>query len=184
MGLQPNACSSSLIVAGRIILARHASPFPIAPLLACSPDGHAYNGRVRYLGVDPGGRRIGFAVGDDSTGVTSPLEIVSYEGADHAARQIAAVAQKVGAARVVLGLPTLENGSRGPACRRTETLAAELGGLGIEVVLQSEFLSTNEARRRAREVGRSPRRPVDDIAAQILLEEYLSTQLPTPATEP
>jgi putative transcription antitermination factor YqgF len=123
---------------------------------------------------------MGLAVGDDSSGVISPLEIVPYEGADHAARQIAAVAKEIGAARVVLGLPTLENGSRGPACRRSETLAAELGSLGIDVVLQSEFLSTNEARRRARDAGRPPRRPVDDIAAQILLEDYLSTLSPTP----
>jgi putative transcription antitermination factor YqgF len=126
---------------------------------------------------------LGLAVGDDSTGVTSPLEIVPYEGVDHAARQIVAVTHKVGAARVVLGLPTLENGSRGPACQRTEKLAAELGALGVDVVLQSEFLSTNEARRRARDAGRAPRRPVDDIAAQILLEEYLSTRSPTPAAE-
>jgi len=41
-------------------------------------------------------------------------------------------------------------------------------------VLQGEFLTTNEARRRARAAGRSPRRPVDDIAAQILLEEHLA----------
>jgi putative transcription antitermination factor YqgF len=126
---------------------------------------------------------MGLAVGDDSTGVTSPLEIVPYEGVENAAQQIAAIALKVGAARVVLGLPTLENGSRGPACQRTETLAAELCVLGVDVVLQSEFLSTNEARRRARDAGRAPRRPVDDIAAQILLEEYLSTRSPTPAAE-
>jgi len=61
---------------------------------------------------------MGLAVGDDTTGVTSPLEIVPYEGVERAAQQIAALASKVGAARVVLGLPTLEDGSRGPASRR------------------------------------------------------------------
>ena len=97
------------------------------------------------------------------------------EGADHAAQQIVAIAHKVGAARVVLGLPTLEDGSRGPACQRTEKLAAELGALGVDVVLQSEFLSTNEARRRAREAGRPRSAWVDDLAAQVLLEEFLAT---------
>jgi putative Holliday junction resolvase len=126
--------------------------------------------------VDPGGRRIGFAVGDDATGVASPLEVVPYKGLEGTARMIAAVAEKSGAARVVLGLPTLEDGSRGPASRRSERLAEALAALGIEVVLQNEFLSTNEARRRARAAGRSPRQPVDDIAAQVLLEEHLATR--------
>jgi RNase H-fold protein (predicted Holliday junction resolvase) len=110
--------------------------------------------------VDPGGRRIGFAVGDDATGVASPLEVVPYKGLEGTARMIAA----------------LEDGSRGPASRRTDRLAEALAALGIEVVLQNEFLSTNEARRRARAAGRSPRQPVDDIAAQVLLEEHLATR--------
>jgi len=131
---------------------------------------------VRYLGVDPGGRRIGLAVGDDTTGVASPLEIVPYEGVERTAQQIAALASEVGATRVVLGLPTLEDGSRGPASRRTERLAEALEAVGVEVELQGEFLSTDEARRRARSAGRPPRQPVDDIAAQVLLEEYLATR--------
>ncbi len=123
---------------------------------------------------------MGFAVGDDTTGVASPLEIVPYTGVDQAAQQIAAVASKVGAARVVLGLPTLEDGSRGPASRRTDRLAEALEALGVEVALQSEFLSTNEARRRARSAGRAPRQPVDDIAAQVILEEHLSSRSAAP----
>ena len=119
---------------------------------------------------------MGLAIGDDTTGVTSPLEIVPYAGVDRAAQQIASLASKVGAARVVLGLPTLEDGSRGPASRRTERLAEALEAVGVEVELQGEFLSTDEARRRARSAGRPPRQPVDDIAAQVLLEEYLATR--------
>ena len=126
---------------------------------------------------------MGFAVGDDTTGVASPLEIVPYTGVDRAAQQIAAVASEVGAARVVLGLPTLEDGSRGPASRRTERLAEALEALGVEVATQSEFLSTNEARRRARAAGRAARQPVDDIAAQVLLEEHLSSRPATPPAE-
>jgi len=126
---------------------------------------------------------MGLAVGDDTTGVTSPLEIVSYEGVERAAQQIAAVASKVGAAQVVLGLPTLEDGSRGPASRRTDRLAEALEALGVEVALQSEFLSTDEARRRARAAGRPPRQPVDDIAAQVLLEEHLATRPAAPSAE-
>jgi len=126
---------------------------------------------------------MGLAIGDDTTGVTSPLEIVPYVGIDRAAQQIAELASKVGAERVVLGLPTLEDGSRGPASRRTDRLAEALEALGVEVALQSEFLTTDEARRRARAAGRSSRQPVDDIAAQVLLEEHLATRPAVPSAE-
>ncbi len=126
---------------------------------------------------------MGLAIGDDTTGVTSPLDIVPYVGVDRAAQQLAELASKVGAERVVLGLPTLEDGSRGPASRRTDRLAEALEALGVEVALQSEFLSTDEARRRARAAGRSPRQPVDDIAAQVILEEHLATRPAAPSAE-
>ena len=127
---------------------------------------------------------MGLAIGDDTTGLATPLEVVACDSTAHAARLIADSARKLDAACIVLGLPVREDGSRGPACRRSEALASELAAVGLEVVLQSEFLTTNEARRRARSAGRPKNQPVDDIAAQILLEEFLATRAETPAAEP
>jgi putative Holliday junction resolvase len=117
---------------------------------------------------------MGLAVGNDRTGTASPFEVVPYEGVPAAARRIAETAERLGAGRIVLGLPTLADGSVGPAARRSEQLAEELARLGLDVVLQGEFLTTDEARRRARAAGRAPRQAVDDLAAQVILEEYLS----------
>jgi putative transcription antitermination factor YqgF len=117
---------------------------------------------------------MGLAVGDDETGLASPLAVVPYEGVDRAAQKISAVAEESGATCVILGLPTGEDGSRGPAARRSELLFEAIARLGLKVVLQEEFLTTKEARRRARAAGRSPRQPVDDLAAQVLLEEHLA----------
>jgi putative Holliday junction resolvase len=117
---------------------------------------------------------MGLAVGNDRTGTASPLEVVPYDGVAAAARRIAETAEGLGAGRIVLGLPTLADGSVGPAGRRSERLAGELARLGVDVVLQGEFLTTDEARRRARAAGRHPRQPVDDLAAQVILEEYLA----------
>lgn len=119
---------------------------------------------------------MGLAVGDDTTGVVSPLDVVAYHNVDSAARLIATTAGDTGASLVVLGLPTLADGRHGPACRRSEELAAALDRLGVAVEFQAEFLTTDEARRRARSAGRSARQPVDDIAAQVLLEEYLAAR--------
>lgn len=119
---------------------------------------------------------MGLAVGDDVTGVVSPLDVVPYGGIVQAAALIAATAKRITAEWVVVGLPALADGSIGSAASRSHQLAEELRNLGIQVAMQSEYLSTNEARRRARSAGRRPGRPVDDIAAQVVLEEYLETR--------
>ena len=131
---------------------------------------------MRYLGVDPGGSRLGLALGDDITGVVTALSIVPYAGAGAAARTIVEVARTHNAQRVVMGLPTSADGSETPACRRSHAIADAITGLGLEVSMQAEYLSTDEARRRARDAGMGPRQPVDHIAAQVLLEDFLMRQ--------
>ena len=131
---------------------------------------------MRFLGVDPGGKRLGLAVGDDRTGIVSPLTVVDYRGVAAAAEIIRVHAERHGVDCLVVGLPTTANGEPTPACRRSQALADALSSGGHRVELQPEYLSTNEARRRARDAGQPPGRPVDHFAAQVLLEEFLATR--------
>jgi RNase H-fold protein (predicted Holliday junction resolvase) len=117
---------------------------------------------------------MGLAVGDRRTGVVTPLEVVPYDGVAGAAGRIAAAARRLEAGTVVVGWPTDADGGRTAACRRSELLAEALRGHGLEVVLQPEFLTTDEARRRARDAGLAATAAVDHLAAQVLLEEYLA----------
>jgi len=116
---------------------------------------------------------MGLAVADDLTGVVVPLEVVGYRGVRDAAAVIRRCAQRHGADRVVVGRPVRADGRATPACRRSDALAREIAALGLAVDLQPEYLSTNEARRRAREAGLPSGSPVDHLAATVLLEEYL-----------
>jgi len=129
---------------------------------------------MRFLGIDPGGKRLGLALGDDLTGFAIPLEVVSYQGSVHATRLIIEAMGEYGAEIVVIGLPTAADGSQTPACTRSLALAGALADLGVETALQPEFLTTNEARRRAKSSNRRSGQPVDDLAAQVILEEYLA----------
>jgi len=131
---------------------------------------------MRFLGIDPGGKRLGLALGDDLTGFATPLEVVRYQGSPEAARLIAESMDEYGAEIAVIGLPTAVDGSHTPACARSLSLAQALADLGIETALQPEFLTTNEARRRAKSSNRRPGQPVDDIAAQVILEEFLASR--------
>lgn len=116
---------------------------------------------------------MGLAVGDDASGVVAPLAVIGYSGVAAAARTIAETAGRLGAESVVIGLPTGADGAAAPAARRSHLLAEAVTALGLQVFLQSERLSTDEARRRARECARGRREAVDDLAAQVVLEEYL-----------
>jgi putative Holliday junction resolvase len=127
--------------------------------------GAPYNGLVRWLGVDPGGKRLGLAVGDEFTAAASPVDVVAYPGCGAAAELIAAAVEDHAAAGAVVGLPTDADGEETPACARSHALADALDQLGVAVHLQSEYLSSNEARRRARLAGRRRSAAVDDLAA-------------------
>ena len=128
---------------------------------------------MRYLAVDPGGRRIGLALGDSTTGVVSPLKVCVYEGCSHTALLLRDIVKELQVAIVVVGLPTNADGEETPACRRSHVLKTALTALGLVVELAPEHLSTREARQRAREAGRPASQPVDDIAAQVVLEDFL-----------
>jgi putative Holliday junction resolvase len=129
---------------------------------------------MRVLAIDPGAQRVGFAVGDDATGVAVPRGVEAWRGIDAEVDRVARLANELGIEVIVVGLPTDMDGADTPACRRSRALATALTAAGLRVVLQPEVLTTDEARRRARAVGRRPRAPVDDLAAQVILEEYLS----------
>ena len=129
-------------------------------------------GPVRVLGIDPGGKRLGLAVGDTTTGIATPLEVVASRGLEDSVSKIVAFMAEHDAERAVIGLPTDVDGRETPGCRRSHALAGALAQIGVTTVLQPEHLSTDEARRRARVLRRRPSLPVDDLAAQVILEEF------------
>jgi putative Holliday junction resolvase len=128
----------------------------------------------KVLAVDPGGRRMGMAVGSRSVGVVTPLVVVPYQGAERAADEIVRRAEAAGAGTVVIGRPTDADGRDTGACRRSDAIAEALEGSGLAVAFQREYLTSNEARQRARDAGRRSSDPIDDLAAVVILEEYLA----------
>ncbi len=132
---------------------------------------------MRVLGIDFGERRIGLAISDDDGRVALPLGTVRRRDDASAIRQIVEIARAEGAGRLVIGEPLGLDGSRGAAADRVGRFASRLeeaSGLVCEKV--GETLTSREARRRLRAAGVDPRRQrerVDQVAAQILLQEAL-----------
>lgn len=107
------------------------------------------------------------------TGLITPMGVVAYQGIEAAARLLAQEMSRLDAKSCLIGLPLDAEGIETGGCKRSRALGRALENCGYRVIYQPEYLTTREARHRAREIGRSPLAPVDDLAAVILLEDFL-----------
>jgi len=132
---------------------------------------------VRWLGVDAGEARVGIAISDPEGRYALPLEVVPANAAFPAIRAIASREQVVG---IVLGLARLPSGDEGDAARMARKLGARLECLGVPVEYEDETLTSQQAESVAGGMG-SRRRPSDDIAASLILQQFLDRQPARPA---
>ncbi|MBL7139635.1 MAG: Holliday junction resolvase RuvX [Planctomycetes bacterium] len=132
---------------------------------------------MRVLGLDLGERRVGVAVSDPGGTIASPLLEFKPRGRSEIVETVRRLVAEHDAGRVVVGLPLLEDGSRGEQARRAEGVAEALReALDVPVETWDERHSTVEADRLLRETGR-PRRKRrgrrDRAAAAVILQSYL-----------
>jgi len=140
--------------------------------MTASEQGSPPSDRI-FLAVDPGARKTGLAYGRAS-GFITPIGVIEFPKLKACGARIAEEMHRLGAELCIIGLPVDANGAETGGCHRSRMLGQYLKERGYNVHYQSEFLTTHEARQRAREIGRAPSIPVDDIAASILLEDYLA----------
>jgi putative holliday junction resolvase len=134
------------------------------------------------LGVDLGARRIGLAVSDATATIAEPHAILERSGdAERDRRAIVATARQVGATRIVVGYPRSLSGRDGPAARSAAAEAEALrvvAGPTLPVELHDERFSTHLARQAVAAGGarrKVRQRPVDDVAAAVILQSYLES---------
>lgn len=124
--------------------------------------------------LDLGRRRIGIAALDAAGVAVHPLAVLKRCSLG---RDIEAIAGHLGARgikRVVVGLPLNMDGTEGPQARAVRRFAEALrAATGLVVELHDERLSTREAREQMAGLGRRRERPVDAVAAAIILESWL-----------
>lgn len=136
--------------------------------------------RMRMLGVDPGGQRIGLAVSDPDGLIATPLAALLVSSREQAVQKLSAEAARLEVERVVIGLPLRLDGREGDAARGSRKLSEALArASGLPVVLWDERLSTKAAERALREAGvrgRKQRANVDSVAAALILQSYLDAE--------
>lgn len=133
----------------------------------------------RLLAVDYGTRRIGLAIGSTRDRIAVTLATLPGQPEAEAIGRVAEAARLEGAARLLVGLPLNMDGSEGVAARRARAFGNRLAAAaGLPVLFVDERLSSEAAREAARNAsgGRRVRKPVDDLAAAILLQGWFNDE--------
>lgn len=146
-----------------------------------SPQLEASYGRGRILAVDYGRRRIGLALSDELRMTVRPLEILEHTNRRHDLRRLREIARQHAVGLILVGHPLYLEGTAGEMATEAERFARRLAReLGIPVYLADERLTSWEARKVARSFGQAPdsKHDHDDIAAAIILRDYLSHRSP------
>ncbi|MFA7249162.1 MAG: RuvX/YqgF family protein [Dehalococcoidia bacterium] len=122
---------------------------------------------MRWLAVDAGMARVGLAICDPDERLAVPLEVIPAGIAFPAIRTIVA---RDGVEGVVLGIALTPRGREEGAAQMARRLGERIErSLGLPVEYEDEQYTSVEAER----LG-GTRRPADDIAAVLILEQFLA----------
>lgn len=126
---------------------------------------------MRVLALDHGEARCGCAVSDPSGTLATPLDVIDRPDSRKGLARIAALAEEIGAERLVVGLPLTLAGEEGEQAATARAFAeAVQQRVRVPVDLYDERLTTRMA---AATGGRADE---DSIAAAHLLDSYLAAQ--------
>ena len=135
---------------------------------------------MRYLAIDLGEKRTGLAVGDDGTGIASPVGVINTSGEDERLRQLGLAIEEQGPDALVVGSPINMDGSESPGVTRARAVAKELTErFGLPVHLFDERLTSEDADEQMAQTGltrgqKKARR--DALAAAAILRNFLAAQ--------
>jgi len=133
--------------------------------------------RRRVLAIDYGRKRVGLALSDELGMTARPLAVFGRTNRQADIRRLREICRANGVTQIVVGFPVRMSGEAGEMANETERFAARLRKeLGIAVDLFDERLTSWEAEQMASEIStasRKNRKSLDDLAAAILLREYL-----------
>ena len=123
-----------------------------------------------------GSKRIGVAVTDELGVAAHPVKVLDRRGTVRDVVQIADEVRRLGATRVVVGLPNEPDGTAGHRAARVRVLIDALRAAGLEVDECDEQFSTVEAEETLLEadLSRKKRKQViDRVAACVILTRWL-----------
>lgn len=131
----------------------------------------------RLLALDPGTKRVGVAISDETQTVARPLERIERTSWKRLLEKVRAIVSEFDAVGLVIGLPLESDGTESPMSAEARDMARKFSlSLDIPVVLEDERVTSYAAKSNLWERGLSieeSRRLVDSEAAAIILSDVL-----------
>ena len=131
----------------------------------------------RIMAIDPGTKRLGVAISDETRVAIRPLPVVERTSWKKLLQTIKGMIEDFDAKALVIGLPLNTDGTESPMSENARSLARNFRlSLDVPVFLQDERVTSYEARRRLWQQGVKPsetRRLVDSEAAAVILSDFL-----------
>ena len=132
----------------------------------------------RLLGLDIGGKRIGVAISDEMGLIASPVAMVLRSAT--ASLEITKHIARLGAVRLIVGLPVGLSGREGPQAKDVRDFVDSISGeLGLPIEYWDERLSTSIAEKSLIASGsrrEKRKQQVDAVAAAVILQGYLDSR--------
>jgi putative Holliday junction resolvase len=124
---------------------------------------------MKYLGIDFGTKKVGFAQSDDDGRIAFPLMISPNDA--QLFKDTLELIREMKFSVVVIGESVDQKGKPNPIAKQARMFGAQLeNACDIQIVYEKEWYSTVEARKQP---GKEGSHDVDDQAAAIVLQRYL-----------
>ncbi len=136
-----------------------------------------------YLAFDFGERRTGVALGQSITGNARPLTTITSVDKQPNWTQIEKVLKEWQPTQLIVGMPGNAEGNKALRKKITRFCSELATKSGLSVTTHDETLTSDEAymhlkNKRRNVKGKINKQDIDQIAAAILLESWMSVNLP------
>jgi putative holliday junction resolvase len=133
---------------------------------------------TRLLGIDHGDSRIGLAISDELGSFAHPYR--TLQSGERVIDEIRTIVERVQISVIIIGLPKNMDGTLGPAAAKVKSFGDQLAQVlpTIKIIFWDERLTTREAQRALHAAGKNAKQSkkmIDQVAAQILLQNYMDS---------
>jgi putative Holliday junction resolvase len=139
----------------------------------------------RILALDVGERRIGVALSDLSRTLATPYTTIHATPVPVFFKKLSQIIMLEEVVQIVVGLPISLNWPRSPQAQRIRTFIETLAThVTVPIATCDERYTSAEAERMMIDAGLRPEQRkarIDEVAASIILQDYLTTFRPPPS---
>ena len=124
---------------------------------------------MKYLGIDYGSKKVGYAQSDDDGKIAFPLMISPND--KNLLKETVQLIRELKITTVVIGESVDEKGKPNPIAKEARKFGTSIENTtDVKIAFEKEWYSTVEARKQP---GKEGGHEVDDQAAAIILQRYL-----------